>query len=151
MGLVFPFRRVTIPHRAIALGGIRQRPRPLIDVTLIGPSGAALRTGLLDTGSDDTIFPEADAVFIGLDLTQAPISWMAGVGSAPAAVRYARVTLRLTDGVEQREWPAWVGFTAARLNRPLLGFAGCLQFFAATFHGDREQVELSVAGNYPGR
>ena len=65
-------------------------------------------------------------------------------------VRYARVTLRLTDGHEQREWPAWVGFTPAGLVYPVLGFAGCLQFFDAHFRGAREEVELTPNGLYPG-
>ena len=58
--------------------------------------------------------------------------------------------MRLTDGKEFRRWPAWVGFTAARLKQPLLGFAGCLQFFGALFRGDREEVELEVNALYPG-
>jgi hypothetical protein len=66
-------------------------------------------------------------------------------------VRYASVTLRITDGVEFREWPAVVGFASGNLTRPLLGFAGFLQFFTATFHGDREEVELTVNPLYPGR
>lgn len=65
-------------------------------------------------------------------------------------IRYAQVTLRLTDGTEFREWPAWVGFTSARLKRPLLGFAGFLQFFTATFFGDREQLELATNPLDPG-
>jgi hypothetical protein len=36
------------------------------------------------------------------------------------------------------------------LKQPLLGFAGCLQFFDALFHGAREDVELSVNSLYPG-
>jgi hypothetical protein len=65
-------------------------------------------------------------------------------------VRYAEVTLRIADNQEQREWKAWVGFTAARLRQPLLGYAGFLQYFTATFHGDREEVELTVNPTYPG-
>jgi hypothetical protein len=67
-----------------------------------------------------------------------------------APVRYAQVSLRVTDGRERREWAAWAGFTPAKLLSPLLGFAGFLQFFTATFHGDREQVELTVNSLYPG-
>ena len=52
--------------------------------------------------------------------------------------------------MEQREWPAWVGFTAASMPYPVLGFAGFLQFFTATFHGEREEVELTINGLYPG-
>jgi hypothetical protein len=57
--------------------------------------------------------------------------------------------LRLTDGVERREWPAWVGFSPA-IQRSLFGFAGFLQFFTATFHGDYEKVELTTNRLYPG-
>jgi hypothetical protein len=68
----------------------------------------------------------------------------------PYTVRLAEVTLRLAGNNEQREWKAWVGFTAAPLRQPLLGYAGFLQFFTATFHGDREEVELAVNVTYAG-
>ena len=38
----------------------------------------------------------------------------------------------------------------ANLQSPLLGFAGFLQFFTATFRGDREEIELTVNSLYPG-
>ena len=50
-----------------------------------------------------------------------------GVGGTPIALLYAQVILRLTDGQEHREWPAWVGFAPIQMNRALLGFAGCLE------------------------
>jgi hypothetical protein len=90
------------------------------------------------------------AAAIGIDLTNAPASAAVGVGRVRATLRYAEVVLRLTDGREHREWPARVGFTAAPLPRPLFGFAGFLQFFTAIFHGDLEQVELTVNRSYPG-
>jgi hypothetical protein len=105
---------------------------------------------LLDTGADDTLFPEPFATQIGIDLSAAPTGEGMGVGGALVPVRYALVSLRLTDGKEFRQWPAWVGFTATPLKRPLLGFAGCLQFFSANFLGDREEVELTVNSVYPG-
>jgi hypothetical protein len=43
-----------------------------------------------------------------------------------------------------------VGFTNAPLRFALLGFAGVMQVFTATFRGDREEVELAVNGLYPG-
>jgi hypothetical protein len=67
-----------------------------------------------------------------------------------AVLRYAVTTIRVTDGRELREWQGWVGFTAARLRFPLLGFAGFLQFFDAHFFGGREEVELTVNALYPG-
>jgi len=95
------------------------------------------------------VFPERLAALVGLDLTNAPTGQCTTAGLVHLTVRYAQVTLRLTDGVERREWPAWVGFSP-KIQRPLFGFAGFLQFFTATFHGDREQVELTVNSLYPG-
>jgi hypothetical protein len=67
-----------------------------------------------------------------------------------ATVRYAEATLRVVGANEQRERKGWVGFTAGKLRQPLLGYAGFLQFFTVTFHGDHEEVELTVNAAYPG-
>src|SRR5207253_7710425 len=99
---------------------------------------------------DDTIFSNSLAAQIGLDLTNAPSGTGSAIGMAMVPVQYAQVRLRLTDGIEQREWSAWVGFTPVGLPYPMLGFAGCLQFFTSTFHGDREEVELSPNSLYTG-
>jgi hypothetical protein len=140
MSLVFPYHLVPIPQSAVALGGRSVRPRPLVNVGVIGPTGTIVRLAVLDTAADDTVFEEREAARLGLDLSAMPTNIMAGVGLIPYTVRYAQVTLRLTDGIEYREWPAWVGFTSARLNQPLLGFAGCLQFFSANFRGFNDMV-----------
>jgi hypothetical protein len=105
---------------------------------------------LLDSGADDTVYPEWIARQVGLDLTSAPQGEATGVATGAAALRYAEVRLRLASGKERREWTAWVGFTSTPIRQPLLGFAGFLQYFTATFHGDSEEVELAVNGRYPG-
>lgn len=66
-------------------------------------------------------------------------------------MRYGQVTLRLADANEARERVGWVGFSQAPLWRPLLGHVGVLEFFTATFHGDREIVELTINGKYQGK
>jgi hypothetical protein len=118
--------------------------------TLIGPTGTYPRLSLLDPAADDTVFPQQAAAQIGLDLGSAPMGEAAGVGGAKMLVRYAEATLRVTDGREFREWVARIAFSPARLNQPLLGFAGFLQFFGAHFFGDREEVELTVNSLYTG-
>jgi hypothetical protein len=150
LSLPYHYKLDSVGHAVWPLGGRGVRPRPIVSVTLIGPGGSRARDAVLDTAGDDTVFPQALASLLGIDLINAPSGVGAGVGSYRLAVRYAQVTLRLTDGKERREWPAWVGFTAAPLPYPLLGFAGCLQFFSAVFHGDREEVELAVNRLYPG-
>jgi hypothetical protein len=149
MGLLFPYTVVTANHAVVPLGGRWSRPRPLIMVSAIGPKNTIPTEGRLDTGSDDTVFPDNLAALIGVDLSNAPIGQNRTANRSLVTVRYAQITLRITNGVERREWPAWVGFTPA-IHRPLLGFAGFLQFFTATFRGDREEVELTVNSFYPG-
>jgi hypothetical protein len=146
----FPYRIVSVNHPVVPLGGRWVRPRPVVPVTLVGPANSRLVMATLDTSGDDTLFSDTLAAVLGLDLSQAPIVSGSGVGSTGVVVGYTQIRLRLTDGREFRDWPAWVGFTPARFTYPLLGFAGCLQFFTATFHGDREEVELSVNSLYPG-
>jgi hypothetical protein len=120
-------------------------------MALVGPTGQRALDAVLDTGADDTIFSEVVAAIIGVDLRDAPWGWGIGVDGERVQLRYAEVTLRITDGREFREWLGWVGFTAVKLGRPLLGFAGFLECFTATFYGDREEVKLSANRKYRGK
>jgi predicted aspartyl protease len=150
VSLSFSYRPHPLARPAISLGGRPNRPRPVILLSLIGPLGTHVDDALLDTGADETVFPDSVAVTLGIDLTNAPTATGAGFGMQPAAIRYAEVTVRIADNNEQREWKAWVGFTSAPLRQPLLGYAGFLQFFDATFFGLREEVELTVNPAYTG-
>ena len=150
MSLRYRYKQFPVKRPIVSLGGRRTRPRPLVPVTLVGPAASKLETGLLDTGSDDTVFHEDLAVGLGIDLTGAPTGEATGVSTGKARLRFAEVKLRLASGKERREWIAWVGFTSIPIRLPLLGFAGFLQYFTATFHGDREEVELAVNSSYPG-
>jgi hypothetical protein len=150
MSLRFPYKHVPTRRPAISLAGQSFRPRPIITVSVLGPRGTKVERALVDSGADDTVFHQDIAAAIGIDLSNAPVGEAGGVGMARFPIRYAEVTLRVTNGRERREWRALVGFTSAPLHNPLLGYAGCLQYFTATFHGDREEVELAVNGHYPG-
>jgi hypothetical protein len=150
MSLLFRYKVVPVPRAVASLGGRWSRPRPRISVAVVGPANTVAVDGYLDTGADDTVFSEHLAARIGLDLTNAPQGQLTTATLTNAPLRYAQVLLRVTDGQEQREWLAWVGFTPAKLQSPLLGFAGFLQFFTATFRGDREEIELAVNSLYPG-
>jgi hypothetical protein len=151
MSMVFPYRIGRSPRPVISLGGRAGRPRPLIDATLVGPTGSKVVTALLNSGADETFFSDQVALSIGLELSNVPRQTVTGVGGPPYVIAYAQIWPRLIDGKEFREWPALVGFTSARMIHPLLGFSGCLQFFDAVFRGEREEVELTVNGLYPGK
>jgi hypothetical protein len=150
MTMVFRYYQDKTPQPALALGGRTTRPRPVLAVTVLGPLRSRLVEAHLDTGSDDTVFPESVARLVGISLSGAPQARAVGIGNVPAVLRFANVALRIAGGRERREWNAWVAFTSVPMHRPVLGFAGFLQFFTATFYGDREVVELTVNGLYPG-
>ena len=150
MSLRFPYQVYATNRFIPSLSGRTARPRPVMSVTIIGTNGSRATEATIDTAADDTIFPESIAQSIGIDLSTAPILSGQGVGMVITPLRYAQVTLRLTDGRERCEWPAWVAFAPLRMRRGLLGFAGCLQFFTATFLGDVEEVDLDPNRLYPG-
>jgi hypothetical protein len=150
MSLRFRYKLFPTKGPVASLDGRLVRPRPIVLVTLIGPAGTTVELAQVDSGADDCVFPIEYAEEIGIDLTDAPEGEAAGLGQKPVALQYVRVTMRIANGGERCEWLASVAFTDLPMNRPLLGFAGFLQFFTATFHGDQEAVELEVNSLFPG-
>jgi hypothetical protein len=150
MTMGFPYINYRTGQPVHSLGGRANRPRPVIGVTLFGPTGHLLQDALLDSGADDTVFPDHLAPQLGIDLSNAPSVVASGLGGSQVVVRYVTIRLRVADNQEKREWAAIVGFGPIANRLPVLGFAGFLQYFTATFHGDREVVELSVNALYPG-
>lgn len=149
MGLTYSYRRYPSSRPVVPLGGQLYRPQPVVLVGVSGPLGVMPVRALIDTGADDTVFSDAVATTIGLDLSAAPSGTAQGIGGGSVVVRYAAVPLQLAQGSTSHEWLAWVGFVSIPMRRGLLGFAGFLQFFTATFFGDREEVELTPNASLP--
>ena len=134
-----------------SLGGGLVRYRPIVAVRVAGPTGSWILDGLLDPGSDDTIFPEWIAPMIGVDLSVADDHnlHLAGRGK-PIRCRYTSAKLRITDGKQETyEWDAVVGFVAVPLRCPLLGHAGFLQYFDVTFQGADRAAILAPNASFP--
>ena len=87
MSMRFRYKQQRARQPVVSLGGRSVRPRPIVQITLIGPSGTYLEDSLLDTGADDTVFPEMAATKIGIDLSNAPTGEASGVGAIPTPVR----------------------------------------------------------------
>ena len=136
-----------------SLGGSLLRARPVLAVRIAGPARSLLLDGLLDTGSDDTVFEEWVAATIGVDLSQAAERQVGLVGrTSLVRCRYAPVELRITDGIrETYQWTTLVGFVSTHLRYSLLGHASCLQFFDAHFRGADREVELTPNSSFCGR
>jgi hypothetical protein len=130
--------------------GTIYRYRPIIPVTLIGPGNHRHQThAVLDTGSDDCLFPTGFLARIGgsaLPETGHRVTWRGS--SYP--LRYANISLMLADDASTCMWPSIAAFTPAPIKYPLLGIAGCLQYFDVSFRGADRVVELEANWTYPG-
>jgi hypothetical protein len=147
-----PYLPAVAPHPVLTRRGSFFHDRSVIAVHLTGPHRDRAYEGMLDTGSDETIFKETVAVHLGIDLTGAPEREIDLVGRpAPMTCRYASVQLRITDGLrETYEWTAMVGFAPTRLRYNLLGQGGFLEFFDADFRGADREVVLIPNRSFPG-
>jgi hypothetical protein len=151
--VIIPYMAIPASRPIPSLGGSLFRHRPILAVRLAGPAGMKVRDGLLDTGSDDTVFDDSLAGVLGVDLRQAE-ERMVGLAGRPTPVRcrYAAVELRISDGVtETYEWSAIVGFVAGPLHYNLLGHAGFLQYFRSDFDGEARLVTIIPKPSFPGR
>src|SRR5262249_8659823 len=141
MTMVFPYQQIGPLPPIWALGGRTSQSFPLAPASVIGPRRAVPERGLLDPGASYTVFREQVAIDAGLDLSVAVVGSSRSVSGHVLALRFVEVELRITDGIEFHAWRARVGFTPLPMRRALLGIAGFLQFFDATFFGAREVAE----------
>lgn len=147
----FPYQAKRVRQPVYPLGGSNIRHYPLVPVILIGLNGGWVRDCLLDSDADDTLFPEAAAVALGIDLTGAPTGNATQVGGAAVQYSYAPATLRVSDGKESCEWPAIIGFTKCPLRWPLLGQTGFLRFFDLMLFGASQEIVLTPNADFSGR
>lgn len=149
--LRFPYLPLATRQPIPVLGGAQVRYRPILSVRLFGPSGSRLFDGCLDCASDDTIFPQALARTLGIDLTGAPRGEARPVDGVAIPYHYARVRLRISDGREQCEWEAMVGFASLQLRWALLGHTSFLDYFDTTLFGSRREVILTPNSTFTGQ
>lgn len=150
LSLRFPSLPLATRQPIPSLGGAQVRYRPILSVRLFGPSGSRLFDGCLDSASDDTIFPQALALSLGINLTGAPKGESRPVDGIAIPYLYSRIRVRITDGWEQCEWETTVGFANLQLRWALLGHAGFLDFFDTTLFGLRRETILSPNSSFPG-
>lgn len=134
--------RQPIPHAGDTF------PRPFVSVRIKGPlSARRLRSALLDTGCQDTLFPMALAQPLGIVLggERKTIKWR----GRPYWVEFHDVELELKRNEVVWRWRVRVGFTPAPLSYALLGQRGCLEFLDAKFCGADQAVELEMNRLFP--
>jgi Aspartyl protease len=151
MALTFPYLRRPTRRPIYPLGGVLYRYLPIVSVILGGPRISLARDGLLDTGATDTVCPEALAALLGVDLSHAPEGDSQGVGGQVLRVRYATVTLRVTDAKESCVWDAIIGFAPIARRQIILGQTGFLQYFDVTLLNPFREIILEPNASFAGQ
>jgi hypothetical protein len=147
----FSYLALPTSHPIPSLANTMVRFRPLVPLRVSGATGSWLGDCSIDSGTDDSIFPRWLATRIGVDLGDAQTGEAKPIGAASVPYCYAQVKLRLTDGIEQCEWDAIVGFVDVPLRWPILGHAGVLQFFDVQLLGQRRELMMQPNSDFPGR
>lgn len=132
--------------------GASLRWRPFVPVTISHPAKNIRRQynrALLDTGSDQSVFPDRLMATLGLTPIAAPGQAIVWRGNS-YALKFAQVQLVLADGVHEYRCDAIVGFSAAPIPYIVLGQAGCLDYFNVTFFGKDRHSEILPNSAYPG-
>ena len=119
--------------------------RPEIPVMVMGRTDAAWIVGLVDTGSDNTILPRSipDDLGIALTTVSGPQAKAFDGQELPLLVGDARLCIQ----VEQETFHGksrllFYDFPRTEDETVILGHAGFLDHFTATFDGKRKTLEL---------
>lgn len=134
------------------LGGRLSRLKPLIPLTVTGPSRQDALSVLVDSGSDDVVFPWDVAVKIGVNLSTAATGHALGVGAAAALpLAFAPVILELRDPILRQvcRWRAVVGFSRSVTRFALFGIAGGLEHFRTTLDVAAREIHLDTHPSLP--
>ncbi len=130
--------------------GVLYRPEVTIDV--VGPRRIETIQALVDTGSDETVFPASLANAIGVQLDHASAGQASAVGGHAVQLVPGSVMLQVTQGQETYRWHVTVGFLEVEEPEDevaLLGYAGFLEFFRAVFDSHSHELELIPNDRFP--
>lgn len=140
---------IRIPYESFLVRGTGGKAleviyRPMIKVRAHGSTGAKEMSGLVDTGADDTLLPDAFAGILGLVLDPKDHAIITGLGGGLTVVRYGTVNLEIPGAGGGYRWSARVGFHAS--PKIVLGHGGFLEYFTASFNGRNRHVTLTPNG-----
>jgi predicted aspartyl protease len=119
--------------------------RPEVPVTVSGPNGSASYIALVDTGSDNTIFPKSVADYLGISLKESTGPAASVFGGQRVELLTGEVVLTLEADGESVNWKALVcffDFATADQETVILGHAGFLDYFTAVFDGQEGTLTL---------
>ncbi len=147
--MTFRYRRYSI----LGNGGRREDLyRPDIEIRVVGAASTVALYGLLDTGADMVLLPQAVAEVLGVSLDRTLAGRVRGFASGAVDVLHGDVTLAVGGEKRQLHWTARVGFLAAWPGGQgvvILGRTGFLEYFDVLFRGDKHEVVLTPNASFP--
>ena len=119
--------------------------RPEIPVTIFGPGGSITLIALVDTGSDNTIFPKSVAEHLQIAIENSGGPAASAFGGQRIQLLIGEATLKLEANGEAHAWNTEVcffNFDSPEDETVVLGHAGFLDYFTATFDGKSGTLTL---------
>jgi hypothetical protein len=141
----FPYQ--AYPVQGIGAAHIALVYRPAVPIRVVGPSGDGFAFGLADTGADETMFTDRFIGPLGVVIRPGDHATITTLDGGAVPVRYGTVDLELSRRGVVRRWSARIAFHAG--GKAILGHAGFLQYFTATFNGQHQYVTLRPNGSAP--
>lgn len=126
--------------------------RPEIPITVIGPAGSATYLALVDTGSDNTIFPKSIAEDLGIPVAAARGSPASVFGGNRVELLAGTADLHLAVDGGSLAWRTSLYFFEFRSSEEetcILGHAGFLDYFTAIFDGREGMLTLLANEDFP--
>jgi hypothetical protein len=112
--------------------------RPEIPVTISGPIGSATYVGLVDTGSDNTIFPRSVAELLGISVQTSSGPAASVFGGQRVQLLTGEAILKLESDGQTLIWKTAVcffDFATPEEETVILGHSAFLDYFTATSDG----------------
>ncbi len=125
--------------------------RPEVEICIYGPRGSKVLDALVDTGSDNMVFPGYVARELGIPVTRAAGPAAQAFGGHEVGLSYADVELELVHAEQSLRWHTQVFFLTEDTveETVILGRDGFLEYFTATFIGDEFALELKPNAYLP--
>lgn len=126
--------------------------RPIIHVRIHAPTEILDLECLVDTGADFTLLPRSLADELNIPVDESHSQSIYGIGGAPLPAVRGEIDLELIDQIEVYRWitTVWfISFPSPAEQEVLLGHWGFLDYFTATFDGQRRELELVPNNMFP--
>lgn len=126
--------------------------RPEVVLTVHGERAARSYRALVDTGADRSVFPRSMADDLGIRLNEAKGNGGTTFSGETLSLKVGMVLLELADETALLRWPAAVlfhDFHSGSEESIVLGHAGFLEYFSATFDGYEGSLSLVPNADFP--